>query len=341
MSGEGHEFLYFDPGKTGEFMEKESFPSNVEFNTADLGAEQPAGDASFETPTEDAASEAPIAETPSEIDIVKGAIAEESGDDIDKIINQSEKAPEKSLVKKALALALAGSAIVGAGCGKDKDKNTKSTADPTSGTPKTESVSTATDSTSERQDFSSGSVTIDQPLSGAPTSETEKVGGKHAVVTKAEGQVRGNVVFYNSEGVEVDFGLDHKDFLIENPTGGSTEALDLNAFFGAMGVDSSSISLQQDGGSCIALGDREKDEVAVTITKQHIQYYVNGEVKYTYSWDMGGMAADGVALCVRNESGDPERIFRMHEVDVQKALEVIARAYASGKTTTPFELGES
>ncbi len=337
MSGEGHKFLYFDPGKTGEFMEKESFPSNVEFNTADLGAEQPAGDASFETLTEDAASEAPIAEAPSEIDIVKGAMAEESGDDIDKIINQSEKAPEKSLVKKALALALAGSAIIGAGCGKDKDKNTKSTADPTSGTPKTESVSTATDSTSERQDFSSGNATIDQPLSEAPTSETEKVGGKHAVVIKAEGQVREGVTFYESKDVEVEPGLGYQDFLIENPLDPSMPALDIVAFLEALGVNRNAISTS-DG---FWVGNKDTDLVAFTFDGNYLKYYVNGKAKYAYHWDGKGVANDGVDLYAYDEGGTLTIYGTMHQDDVMKAIEVNARAFVNQKTTSPYELGES
>ncbi len=346
MSGEGHKFLYFDPGKTGEFMEKESFPSNVEFNTADLGAEQPAGDASFETFTEDAASEAPIAETPSEIDIVKGAMAEESGDDIDKIINQSEKAPEKSLVKKALALALAGSALIGAGCDKDKNKNTSSTADPTAGTPKTESVSTVTD-TSDKQNASSVDVSANAPLSNAPTSETEtsatetEKSGKHVVVTKAEGQTHDDVVLFNSDSVEVVPGLDYKDSMTKDPLDSSGEALDIDAFFAAMGVNPDSISKQIDGSPCVALGNREKDKVAATITRQQINYYVDGKVRYIYSWNGSGMAQDGVAICIRDEAGDPEYIFDMHEADVIKALEVVGRAYASGKTSVLFEVGEA
>lgn len=222
----------------------------------------------------------------------------------------------KKLVTSILIFAMMLSLVA---CGEDDKESAKATS-PNGNVETSEKLSPTTSNTSQ--------------------SEIETSKGQHAVVIKAEAKVVGDVVHYDSQNVEVEPGLDYKDYTIENPTGSSTVALDLNAFFGAMGIDSDSISLQV-GGSCIVLGDTEKDEVAVTITKQQLWYYVDGEEKYLYFWDMGGMAVDGVALCVRDEYGDPQHIFRMHESDVQKALEVVGRAFANKKTSSPFELGET
>lgn len=241
----------------------------------------------------------------------------------------------KQDLRRALAVGFTALSMLSAGCkdkGNGKDsKNTKDSSNPTASdfVPGKES-SESSDGTI----ISTEDVTVSTPV------ETEKAHGK-AKVNKAEATYDSEFGFYRYtvDSVDIEPGLDYQDYLMlpENVKADSApEQIDFVAYCKDLGVTADIYFDDEE----LRIGNPKEDRLAITISGYDmVDYYVDGEVKYRYTGQGGqGMTIDGVSLYYLEDDGYHSKT-TVHSDDMP-ALEVMIRAYAEGRTDSPFELGD-
>ena len=241
----------------------------------------------------------------------------------------------KQDLRRALAVGFTALSMLRAGCkdkGNGKDsKNTKDSSNPTASdfVPGKES-SESSDGTI----ISTEDVTVSTPV------ETEKAHGK-AKVNEAEAEYNAEfgIYEYSIDSIDIEPGLDYQDYLMlpENVKADSApEQIDFVAYCKDLGITS---DIRFDNEYDLCIGNPEEDNLAITISGYDtISYYINGKVTYRYSGQGGkGMSKDGVSLYYLEDDGYHSKT-KLHSEDMP-ALEVMLRAYAEGRTDSPFELG--
>ena len=243
----------------------------------------------------------------------------------------------KQDLRRALAVGFTALSMLSAGCkdkGNGKDsKNTKDSSNPTASdfVPGKES-SESSDGTI----ISTEDVTVSTPV------ETEKAHGK-AKVNKAEAEYNAKfgIYEYSIDSIDIEPGLDYQDYLMlpENVKADSSpEQIDFVAYCKDLGINADIYYDNDEDSLCV--GHPKDDKIAIVISDNDlISYYIDGKTAYRYAGQGGkGMTVDGVSL-YHLENGEYHSKTAVHSDDMP-ALEVMLRAYAEGRTDSPFELGE-